>query len=105
MSCPIIQKIKPTLDKLFGLPNEGIHSYKIYGISYLDFGVTMIGAYIIQKIFLRDTSYSYVLLGLFLLGIAVHRVLNVRTGLDKILFPNPTLTRRTYTYEKTPENH
>ena len=88
MGCPIIEKIKPTLDKWFGLPNEGIHSYKIYDISYLDFGVTMVGAYIIQNLFLRDTSYSSVLLGLFLLGIVVHRVLNVRTGLDKILFPD-----------------
>ena len=76
------------MDKWFGLPNEGIHSYKIYDIAYLDFIVTMVGAYIIQKIFLRDTSYSSVLLGLFLLGIVVHRVLNVRTGLDKILFPD-----------------
>ena len=55
MGCPIIEKIKPTLDKWFGLPNEGIHSYKIYDIAYLDFGVTMVGAYIIQKLFLRDT--------------------------------------------------
>jgi hypothetical protein len=51
MSCPIIHKIKPTLDKLFGLPNEGIHSYKIYGISYLDFGVTVIGLTLYKKYF------------------------------------------------------
>jgi hypothetical protein len=88
MGCPIIQKIKPTLDKWFGLPNEGIHSYKIYDIAYLDFIVTMVAAYFMQKLFLRDTSYSSVLLGLFLLGIVVHRVLNVGTGLDKILFPD-----------------
>lgn len=88
MGFPIIEKIKPTLDKWVGLPNEGIHSYKIYDIAYLDFIVTMVAAYIIQKIFLRDTSYSSVLLGLFLLGIVVHRVLNVRTTIDKILFPD-----------------
>ena len=76
------------MDKWFGLPNEGIHSYKIYDIAYLDFIVTMVAAYFIQRLFLRDTSYSSVLLGLFLLGIVVHRVLNVRTGLDKILFPD-----------------
>ena len=76
------------MDKWFGLPNEGIHSYKIYDIAYLDFIVTMVAAYFMQRLFLRDTSYSSVLLGLFLLGIVVHRVLNVRTGLDNILFPD-----------------
>lgn len=88
MGCPIIEKIKPTLDKWFGLPNEGIHSYKIYDIAYLDFVVTMVAAYFMQKLFFRNTSYSSVLLGLFLLGIVVHRVLNVRTTIDKILFPD-----------------
>ena len=65
---------------------KGDHSYKIYDISYIDLVVTMIGAYIIQKIFYRDTDYSSVVVRLFLLGIVVHRLFNVRTTVDKFYF-------------------
>ena len=88
MSFSIINSLKLKLDNLFGLPREGIHSYRIYDIAYLDFGVTALGAFIFKMIFFKDTEYLSVFIGLFLLGIIVHRVFNVRTTIDKFLFPD-----------------
>jgi len=88
MSCPITNKLREILIPIFGDVGTGIHSYRIYNIAYLDYLVTIVSAYIIQKILFKDTGYYFVLFGLFLTGIVVHRVLNIRTTLDKYLFPN-----------------
>ena len=70
----------------FGPLGTGIHSYRIHNVAFLDFGVTAIGAYILSKI-LR-TPFLYTFIGLFILGIIIHRLLCVRTTIDKFLFPN-----------------
>lgn len=79
--------IKKSLDKIFGVPNKGIHSYRIFNLAYIDIITTLIGAYLIKKIFFKKTNYFIVLLGLFILGIILHRFFKVRTTIDKILFP------------------
>jgi hypothetical protein len=86
MSCSI-NSLEQKLDNLFGLPRKGIHSYRIYDIAYLDFVSTLVGAIILKMIFFKDTEYIFVFIGLFLLGIIVHRVFNVRTTIDRFLFP------------------
>ena len=69
----------------FGKLGTGIHSYKIGGISVLDFGVTAIVAYILSLLF--RTSFWYTFILFFIFGIIVHRMFCVRTTLDKWLFP------------------
>ena len=71
---------------LFGKLGTGIHSYRIYDIAYLDIMVTVIGAFILSRI-LR-TPFLYTLIVFFIFGIIIHRLLCVRTTVDKFLFPN-----------------
>jgi hypothetical protein len=80
--------IKKSLDKIFGVPNKGIHSYRLFNIAYIDVIFTILGAYLIKIIFFKKTNYLKVLLGFFILGIILHRFFQVRTTIDKLLFPN-----------------
>lgn len=68
----------------FGKIGTGIHSYRIFDIAILDFGVTAIVAYIITLI--TGVKFIYSAIGLFVLGIFVHRLFCVRTTIDKLLF-------------------
>ena len=68
----------------FGKIGTGIHSYRIFDIAILDFGVTAIVAYIITLI--TGVKFIYSAVGLFVLGIFVHRLFCVRTTIDKLLF-------------------
>jgi hypothetical protein len=66
-----------------GIPGQGIHTH-VMGFAIGDILMTILGAYV----FHRMTGYTFwkCLLGLFVLGILLHRLFNVRTTLDKILF-------------------
>lgn len=69
---------------IFGEPNTGIHSYRLFGIAIFDVIFVLLAGFII--------SYSYkmniwlVLFVLFILGIIAHRLFCVRTAVDKLLF-------------------
>ena len=67
-----------------GVPNEGIHKYKIFNIAIMDVLLTIIVALIISYIF----SYNFwiVLIILFLLGIILHRLFCVQSTIDNVLF-------------------
>jgi uncharacterized membrane protein len=67
-----------------GIPGQGIHSYRIFNIAIMDVIMTIIGAYIFSLIFC--TSFLYTAIGLFILGIVLHRLFCVRTTVDKMLF-------------------
>lgn len=69
----------------FGKLNTGIHSYKIGGISVLDFGVAAIAAYILSLLLRTQFLQTFILF--LILGIIVHRMFCVRTTVDKFLFP------------------
>ena len=71
---------------ILGVPGQGIHAFRIGGIAVADVGLTIIGAYFISLA--TKWNYLYSLLGLFLLGICLHRIFCVRTTIDKLLFPN-----------------
>jgi hypothetical protein len=71
---------------LFGKLGTGIHSYRIYNIAYLDVLVTVVVAYGLSKLF--RTPFLYTLIAFLILGIIIHRLLCVRTTVDKLLFPN-----------------
>jgi hypothetical protein len=71
---------------LFGKLGTGIHSYRIFNIAYLDILVTIVVAYGLSKLF--RTPFLYTLIAFLILGIIIHRLLCVRTTVDKLLFPN-----------------
>ena len=79
-----IFKIK--VNKIFGEEKKGIHSYRICDIAYLDILVTMVAALFIQKAFYTETEYYKILLFLFILGIILHRIFDVKTTIDRLIF-------------------
>ena len=66
-----------------GVPNQGVHKH-FMGVAIADVVMTILGAYLFHRL----TGYSFwkCLLGLFLLGILLHRLFCVRTTIDKWLF-------------------
>jgi hypothetical protein len=66
-----------------GKVGQGVHTH-VMGVAIADIIMTIIGAYL----FHRMTGYSLwkCVVGLFLLGILLHRLFCVRTTIDKLLF-------------------
>jgi len=69
---------------LFGKPNTGWRKYRIYDIAVYDTLVTAVIVYAICWFF--NLPFLPVLVFTYILGIFVHRIFCVRTGLDKKLF-------------------
>jgi hypothetical protein len=67
-----------------GIPNQGIHSYRVLDIAIIDVFATIIIGILVSCFF--KISYLYSIIFLFLLGIILHRLFCVRTTLDKLLF-------------------
>ena len=67
-----------------GIPNQGVHSYRLFGLAIVDVVFTIIGAMFIY--YFSKRSFVYTLIFLFLLGIILHRLFCVRTTIDKLLF-------------------
>jgi hypothetical protein len=74
------------IKKLFGEPKEGIHSYRNFNIAYVDLVATILGSIFLARI--MKWNYLYTIIGMFLLGIVLHRMFCVRSTVDKLLFPN-----------------
>ena len=70
---------------ILGKPGQGIHSYRIFNIAYIDVLFTIIGAYIIY-LFFPKINYFIILILLFILGIILHKIFCVKTTIDKYLF-------------------
>ena len=70
---------------ILGKPGQGVHSYRIFNIAYVDVLFTIIGAYIIY-LFFPKINYFLILILLFILGIILHKIFCVRTTIDKFLF-------------------
>lgn len=69
---------------IFGKPNTGVHSYRIFNIAIVDLLLTFLAAFIIAR--LLKKTFWIVLLILFLLGIILHHLFCVRTTIDKLIF-------------------
>ena len=69
---------------MFGKPNQGIHSYRFMGVAIVDVIFTILGAWLIS--YAWELNIWYCLLGLFLLGIIMHRIFCVKTKVDTLLF-------------------
>lgn len=74
------------LSNIFGAPGEGVHSYRIFNIAIVDVLATVLAAYIIAHVY--NYNFYKVLFVLFILGIFMHRLFNVRTTIDRLIFPN-----------------
>jgi len=66
-------------------PGVGLHSYRIFNIAVFDVLLTIIASMIASH--LLGVPLWCTLIFMFALGIVVHRVLGIRTTIDKLLFP------------------
>ena len=73
-------------NELFGKPNVGLRQYRIFGIAIYDTMVVLIIGFLIY--YFSGWSIYPVLIVLFISGIIAHRAFCVRSGIDKILFPD-----------------
>lgn len=69
---------------VFGEPGKGPHSYRIFNVAIVDVLFTVLFAWIISIV--SNSSFTYTLIILFLLGIIMHRMFCVRTTIDKLIF-------------------
>lgn len=69
---------------IFGKPNEGLHSFKIFNIAIVDLLLTLVLAYVISKKYKVCIYKTFI--ALFILSIILHRLFCVRTTIDKLLF-------------------
>jgi len=68
-----------------GVEGQGVHSWRVANIAMADVLMTVLAAWGFAWFF--SWNYGWTLLGLFLLGIVLHRMFCVRTTIDKLLFP------------------
>ncbi len=71
---------------IFGEPNKGIHSYRLFNVAIVDVLGTVFISYIIHKI--TKIKLYIINIILFSLGIVLHRIFCVNTTIDRLLFKN-----------------
>jgi len=69
-----------------GKPEQGIHSYRFWGIAIADVVMTIVAAFVIS--YFSGYNFWILLAILFFSGIVLHRLFHVRTTIDKALFPD-----------------
>ena len=69
---------------MFGKPNTGLHSIRIFNIAIVDVFLTVLLAYVIASVF--HIRFYMTLALLFLSSIILHRLFCVKTTIDKLLF-------------------
>jgi hypothetical protein len=77
---------------IFGEPNKGVHSTRIFNLAIVDVVGTVLIAYFIAKHF--KFPFLYTLLAVFIFGIACHRLFCVKTTIDKILFEDNAMKKK-----------
>lgn len=70
---------------ILGKPGEGIHAHRIFDIAIVDVMWTLLGGFLLSFVFPRVPKL-YIITGLFVLGILMHRLFCVRTKIDRMLF-------------------
>jgi hypothetical protein len=66
-----------------GVPGKGVHSIRFMGVAIVDVVSTLVGGYLISKVF--GTNITYTIIALFLLGIYLHWLFCVNTTIGKLL--------------------
>ena len=82
-----------TYKHIFGEPNTGIHSVRIFNIAIFDVISTIIVCIVFYEIVIvillkmnDRIKFWMVLLFFFVLGIILHRAFCVKTAVDKLIF-------------------
>jgi hypothetical protein len=68
---------------VFGLPNQGVHSYRLFGFAVVDVSATILAAVVLS--YYTQWNLGLTVLGMFLLGIVAHKLFCVETALNKLL--------------------
>ena len=68
---------------MFGMPNEGVHKYRIFGFAMVDIIMTILGALLISWIF--NIRWWISMIGLFILGFILHIIFCVKTAFVKMI--------------------
>jgi len=71
---------------IFGKPNTGIHSRRLFGFAMVDTVETIIAAMLISYFF--EYPFLLVLVSVFIFTICIHRLFCMQTTFNKIIFPN-----------------
>lgn len=71
--------------RMFGDVGKGIHSYRFLNIAYIDVIETFLFALFLSYVF--GWKLLWTTIGLFALGIFMHRIFCVRTTIDKMIWP------------------
>ncbi len=72
---------------IFGKPNEGVHSYRLFDIAVVDVGMTIIGGYLMHRYYFNKymSLFEFILL-LLLFGVFMHKIFCVKTTVHNIIF-------------------
>jgi hypothetical protein len=62
---------------IFGLPNEGVHSIRLFDFAIIDVIMTFIGAYFISQYYKKNIWLIFILL--FIYGQILHALFCVKT--------------------------
>lgn len=79
MSCPFAK-----YSNIFGEPNKGFHSVRLFDIAIYDF----FGTILISGLLSYSLKYNFfiILILLLILGIIMHRLFCVNTTINKLIF-------------------
>ena len=73
---------------MFGKPGQGVHSYRFMNIAVVDVLLTILGAWLIHRYFIRQLKLDFwqILVLLFVLGIVMHRLFCVNSTINMMIF-------------------
>lgn len=79
---------------IFGKPNKGVHSYRIFNIAIVDTVLTLVAAMLINKYYFNkeflDMNVLKIFLVLLIISIGVHKLFCVKTTLTNVVFKDKT---------------
>lgn len=70
---------------IFGKPNEGVHSYRLFNIALIDLILTILLIWII-KYFNKNIKLWKIIMTVLILTILIHRMFCVNTTINKLIF-------------------
>ena len=73
-----------TYKNIFGIPKEGLHSYRLFNIAIVDTGLTILLSIILSYAF--DSSILIIFLILMIVAILLHKLFCVETTITMWIF-------------------
>jgi hypothetical protein len=69
---------------ILGKEQDGFHKTRFFGVALFDTLATIVGAWLISKAL--KVNFLVTLIGLFVVGIILHRMFCVNTTINKMIF-------------------